>query len=36
MGRWAWGGIFCDLDLDGRRDLYVPAGFVTGQRPDDL
>lgn len=36
MGRWAWGGVFCDLDLDGRRDLYVPAGFVTGQRPDDL
>lgn len=36
MGRWAWGGIFCDFDLDGRRDLYVPAGFVTGQRPDDL
>ena len=36
MGRWAWGGILCDLDLDGKRDLYVPAGFVTGPQPDDL
>lgn len=36
MGRWAWGGIFCDFDLDGTQDIYVPAGFVTGQRDDDL
>ena len=35
-GRWAWGAIFTDLDGDGRRDLFVPNGFVTGADPEDL
>ena len=35
-GRWAWGGLFCELNNDGRPDLVVPNGFVTGDRSDDL
>lgn len=36
MGRWAWGALFVDLDNDGWRDLFVPNGFVTSRRSDDL
>jgi FG-GAP-like repeat len=36
MGRWAWGAIFLDFENDGLPDLYVPNGFVTGTRKDDL
>ena len=36
MGRWAWGGRLVDLDLDGVLDITCPAGFVTGERLDDL
>jgi len=36
MGRWAWGAVFIDLDNDGRQDIVVPNGFVTGQRTQDL
>lgn len=36
MGRWAWGGRLLDLDLDGALDVACPAGFVTGERLDDL
>ena len=36
VGRWAWGGLFTDLQNDGRPDLFVPNGFVTGEDPDDL
>jgi len=36
LGLWAWGGLACELDGDGRPDLYVPNGFVTGTEPDDL
>ncbi|MCC7013614.1 MAG: VCBS repeat-containing protein [Planctomycetes bacterium] len=36
MGRWAWGSIFTDFDDDGRADLFVPNGFVTGEDPEDL
>ena len=36
MGRWAWGGRLVDLDLDGVLDVSCPAGFVTGERLDDL
>lgn len=35
-GRWAWGALFLDFENDGRPDLYVPNGFVTGERSDDL
>ena len=37
QGRWAWGSIPIDLDGNGRLDLFVPNGFVTGtdgERPD--
>jgi hypothetical protein len=36
MGRWAWGALCVELDNDGRPDLVVPNGFVTGGRQDDL
>jgi hypothetical protein len=36
MGRWAWGALFADLDLDGRQDIVVPNGFLTEERADDL
>ena len=36
VGRWAWGGVFLEYDNDGRPDLFVPNGFVTGQGPGDL
>ncbi|MDP6538911.1 MAG: VCBS repeat-containing protein [Planctomycetota bacterium] len=36
MGRWAWGALFVDLDNDGWQDLFVPNGFVTNHRSDDL
>ena len=36
MGRWAWGSIPVDLDLDGRLDLAVPNGFLTHAKSDDL
>ncbi len=36
MGRWAWGAIFGDWNSDGRPDIFVPNGFVTGRSDDDL
>ncbi len=36
MGRWAWGAKFVDFDNDGRPDIVVPNGFVTGEDPADL
>jgi hypothetical protein len=36
MGRWAWGGLFVDLDNDGWQDLLSPNGFLTEQKSDDL
>jgi hypothetical protein len=36
MGRWAWGGLFVDLNLDGWPDLVSPNGFVTEELSDDL
>ena len=31
---WSWSALFADLDLDGRRDLYVTNGIW--RRPNDL
>jgi hypothetical protein len=36
MGRWAWACDFADLDNDGRQDLYVQNGYITGAALDDL
>ena len=36
MGRWGWGALFVDLNLDGRLDIYAPNGFVTGPEEADL
>ena len=36
MGRWAWGSTFFDLNNDGREDLLVANGFVTGPKTNDL
>ena len=36
VGRWAWGAIFMELNNDGLPDLFVPNGFVTNERSDDL
>ncbi len=35
-GRWAWASDFADLDSDGRLDLFVQNGYITGERLDDL
>ncbi|MEX2600251.1 MAG: VCBS repeat-containing protein [Balneolaceae bacterium] len=31
---WSWSPLFCDLDNDGRKDLFVTNGIV--KRPNDL
>ena len=36
MGRWAWGGLFADLDGNGFADIVVPNGFLTNEKTDDL
>ena len=36
MGRWAWSSNFVDLNNDGREDLVVANGFITGQDDGDL
>jgi hypothetical protein len=36
MGRWGRGGRFADLNNDGREDLVVPNGFVSGTDTRDL
>jgi hypothetical protein len=36
MGRWAWGSLFVDLNLDGWLDLLVANGLLTQERSDDL
>jgi hypothetical protein len=30
---WSWGCVFLDADLDGRPDLFVVNGMVTGKNP---
>lgn len=36
MGRWAWGAKFVDFNNDGREDIFVPNGFLTNEKKDDL
>jgi len=36
FGRWAWGSGFWDYDNDGRLDLFVTNGYVTGVDTHDL
>lgn len=36
MGRWAWSADAHDFDLDGKPEIYVAAGMITGDRPADL
>ncbi len=36
MGRWAWSSLFFDFNNDGREDLLVANGFITGPDTDDL
>jgi len=36
MGRWAWGALFADLNVDGWPDLLSPNGFLTEARTHDL
>jgi hypothetical protein len=36
MGRWAWSSNFIDVNNDGRDDLAIANGFVTGSTADDL
>ncbi|MEZ6063937.1 MAG: VCBS repeat-containing protein [Planctomycetaceae bacterium] len=36
MGRWAWGSTFCDINNDGREDIVVTNGFITGPDTHDL
>ena len=32
---WSWGCVFVDADLDGRPDLFVVNGMVTGKSPKE-
>jgi hypothetical protein len=32
---WSWGCVFVDADLDGRADLFVVNGMVTGKNPKE-
>ena len=36
MGRWAWSSPFVDIDDDGRLDLFVANGYITGSDTNDL
>ncbi len=36
MGRWAWSSDFLDINNDGREDLYVTNGYLTGADQRDL
>jgi hypothetical protein len=32
---WAWGASLLDIDLDGRLDVYVANGFISGKSLKD-
>jgi enediyne biosynthesis protein E4 len=32
---WSWGCVFVDADMDGRPDLFVVNGMVTGKSPKE-
>jgi len=32
---WSWGCVFVDADLDGRPDIFVVNGMVTGKNETD-
>ena len=36
MGRWAWGSPFVDINNDGRPDVLVANGYITGEDTGDL
>jgi hypothetical protein len=36
FGRWAWGSGFVDYDSDGRLDILVKNGYITGPDTHDL
>lgn len=36
MGRWAWSSDAADLDFDGRPEIFVTCGMLTGPRQPDL
>jgi hypothetical protein len=36
MGRWAWASQFMDINNDGRPDLVIANGYITGEDPLDL
>ncbi|HEY7353393.1 MAG TPA: FG-GAP-like repeat-containing protein [Terriglobales bacterium] len=36
MGRWAWSSDAWDFDHDGRPDLYIANGYISGTESPDL
>ncbi len=36
MGRWSWSADAWDFDHDGKPDLYVTNGFISGPKSKDL